>query len=80
MNKILQPLFIAIAFAFAAAPAVSFAEGAVVVSESISAKATIVKVNKKTRELTLRDEQGHAKSPAQREGPEGQGCDRRGTG
>jgi Ni/Co efflux regulator RcnB len=59
MTKILQLLFIAIAFALAAAPAVSFAEGAVVVSESISAKATIVKVNKKTRELTLRDEQGH---------------------
>ena len=157
MTKILQLLFITIAFAFAAAPAISLAADPIVVAESITAKATIVKVNKKTRELTLRDEQGHeetvvaskdvrnfnqikkgdvleveyhhaaasalekvddttdgrrehrrqtrkgrrkaghdggahkndhcyrdrcrhAKSPAQLKGPEGQGCDRRGTG
>ena len=59
MTKILQLLFIAAAVAFAAAPAVSLAADAIVVSDAVYAKATIVKVDKKTRELTLRDEQGH---------------------
>ena len=57
MTRLLQLFFIAIAFA--AAPAISLAADPIVVSDSVSAKATIVKVNKKTRELTLRDEQGH---------------------
>ena len=57
MTKALQLLFIAIAFA--AAPAVSLAGDPIVVSASVSAKATIVKVDKKTRQLTLRDEQGN---------------------
>lgn len=59
MTKLLQLLFIAAALAFAAAPAVSMADQAIVLSDSVSAKATIVKVNKKTREITLRDEQGN---------------------
>lgn len=59
MNKISQLFFIAIALAFAAEPAVSLAGEPIVVSQSVSAKATIVKVNKKTRELTLRDEKGN---------------------
>jgi hypothetical protein len=59
MTKLLQLLFIAAAVAFAAAPAVSMADEPIVLSDSVSAKATIVKVNKKTRELTLRDEQGN---------------------
>ena len=59
MTKSLQLLFLAAAVALAAAPAVSRADDPIVVSASVSAKATIVKVNKKTRELTLRDEQGH---------------------
>jgi len=57
MTKLVQLLFIAIAFA--AAPAVSLAGDPIVVSASESAKATIVKVDKKTRELTLRDEEGN---------------------
>ena len=57
MTRLLQLFFIAIAFA--AAPAISLAADPIVVADSVSAKATIVKVNKKTRELTLRDEQGH---------------------
>jgi hypothetical protein len=58
MTKILHLLFIAATLAFAAAPAVSLADGPIVLTNSVSAKVTIVKVNKKTRELTLRDEQG----------------------
>jgi hypothetical protein len=59
MTRLLQLFLFAIAAAFAAAPAVSLAGEPIVVSASVSAKATIVKVNKKTRELTLRDEQGN---------------------
>ena len=59
MTKTLHLFFIAAAVAFATAPAVSMAADPIVVSDSVSAKATIVKVDKKTRELTLRDEQGN---------------------
>lgn len=59
MTKKLQLFFIAIGLAFAAAPAISLAADPIVVADSVSGKATIVKINKKTRELTLRDEQGH---------------------
>jgi hypothetical protein len=59
MTKKLHLFFIAAAVALAAAPAVSLATGPIVVSDAAYAKATIVKVNKKTRELTLRDEQGN---------------------
>jgi len=59
MNKISQLFFIAIALAFAGAPALSVAGEPIMISQSVSAKATIVKVNKKTREITLRDEQGN---------------------
>jgi hypothetical protein len=57
--KFLHLFFIAVALTFAAAPTVSLAEGPIVLSQSVSAKVTITKVNKKTRELTLRDEQGN---------------------
>jgi hypothetical protein len=57
MTKALHLLFIAVAFA--AAPAVSMAADPIVVSDAVYAKATIVKVDKKTRELTLRDDQGN---------------------
>ena len=43
MTKILHLLFIAAAVAFAAAPAVSLASDAIVVSDAVYAKATIVK-------------------------------------
>jgi hypothetical protein len=59
MTKILHLFFIAVAVVFAAAPTVSLASDPIVLSQSVSAKVTIVKVNKKTRELTLRDEQGN---------------------
>jgi hypothetical protein len=59
MSKILRLFFIAIAVAFAAAPAVSFAGGPIVMSDSVTLQATIVKVDKKTRELTLRDDKGN---------------------
>jgi hypothetical protein len=55
---ILHLLSIAAAVAFAAAPAVSMAGDAIVLSDSVSIKATIVKVDKKKRELTLRGEDG----------------------
>ena len=58
MTKIMQLFLIAIAYGLFAAP-VSFAADPIVISQSISAKATIVKVNKKTREITLRDDQGN---------------------
>jgi len=59
MNKIvLHLLSIAAAAVFAAAPAVSMAADTIVLSDSASLKATIVKVDQKTRKLTLRDEQG----------------------
>ncbi|HTN94763.1 MAG TPA: hypothetical protein VMJ33_09290 [Gallionella sp.] len=59
MTKILQLFLIAIAYGFIAAPAVSFAADPIMISQSVSAKATIVKVDRKTREITLRDEQGN---------------------
>lgn len=60
MNKIiLHLLSIAAAVVFAAAPAVSMAADPIVLSDSVYLKATIVKVDKKKRELTLRDEHGH---------------------
>jgi len=59
MTKILQLLFIAIAVAFSAAPVVSSAAQPIVMSDSVTLKATIVKVDKKTRELTLRDDKGN---------------------
>ena len=59
MNKIiLHLLSISVAAVFAAAPAVSMAADTIVLSDSVSVKATIVKVDKKKRELTLRDEHG----------------------
>jgi len=58
MTKILHLLSIAVAVVFAAAPAVSMAGDPIVLSDSVSAKATIVKVDKKSRELTLRDDTG----------------------
>jgi len=59
MTKILHLFLIAIAFVFAAAPAVSMAVEPITVSDSIVVKATIVKVDKKKREITLRDAQGN---------------------
>lgn len=65
MNRIAKMLCIAIAAMFMGASAVSLAAEqagnkttAVVLSTSAHAKATVVKINKKTRELTLRDEEG----------------------
>jgi hypothetical protein len=65
MNKVLHLLYVVIAVVFAAAPAVSMAAdaaadkgGAIVVSDSAHAKATVVDINKKERWLTLRDEKG----------------------
>jgi len=59
MTKLLQLFLIAIGFVFIATPAVSFAVDPIMISQSITAKATIIKVNKKTREITLRDDQGN---------------------
>ena len=59
MTKLLHLFFIAVAFVFATAPAVSMAGDPIIVSGSVFARATIVEINKKTRELTLRDEEGH---------------------
>ena len=59
MTKLLQLFLIAIGYVFIATPAVSFAADPIMVSQSVTAKATIVKVNKKTREITLRDDQGN---------------------
>lgn len=65
MTKILHLLYVAVAVVFAAASAVSMAAdqgdakgGTVVLSQSGHAKATVVDIKKKERELTLRDEQG----------------------
>jgi hypothetical protein len=59
MNKIISYLLsIAAAVAFAAAPAVSLAADAIVLSDSVTLKATIVKIDKKKREITLRGEDG----------------------
>jgi hypothetical protein len=58
MTKILHLVSIAVAVVFAATPAVSTASDPIVLSDSVSLKATIVKVNKKDRELTLQDNRG----------------------
>jgi hypothetical protein len=59
MKKLLQLFLITIAVAFAAAPTVSMAADPILLTSSVYMKATIVKVDKKKRELTLRDEQGN---------------------
>lgn len=65
MIKTGQLFGFALVAALAAAPAVSLAAdkgaakgGAIVLTDSVSAKATIVDIKKKERALTLRDEQG----------------------
>jgi len=65
MNKLVKLFCIAITVMFMGASAVTLAAEkagdkttAVVLSTSAHAKATVVKINKKTRELTLRDEEG----------------------
>lgn len=65
MNKLKDLAVVALAVTFAASSAISLAaepaasnSSAIVVAESMYAKATITKIDKKTRELTLRDEQG----------------------
>lgn len=64
MNKLDRYFMFLLAMLFAVAPGLSAAEsqttqgGAMVLSDSIDAKATVVKVNSKTREITLRNEQG----------------------
>jgi hypothetical protein len=66
MIKVLHVFRFAAAIGFAAASALSMAAeqgdakgGAVVVTQSAHAKATVVDIKKKERELTLRDEQGN---------------------
>jgi len=65
MFKASHLFYVALAALFAAVPAASMAaeqgtgkSGAIVLSDSVSAKATIVNIKKKERELTLRDEKG----------------------
>ncbi|HSD97537.1 MAG TPA: hypothetical protein VLB06_10390 [Sulfuricaulis sp.] len=65
MTKVLHLFYIAVAVVFAAAPSVSMAveqdsakSGAIVVTDSVSVKVTVVDINKKERRLTLRDESG----------------------
>ena len=65
MTKVLQLIYVALAVVIAVAPAASRAAdpatakgGAIVLTDSVSAKATIVDVRKKERELKLRDEHG----------------------
>lgn len=65
MKKVSKLLCFTAAIIFATAPIVTTAAdkeagqtGAIMVTQSAHAKATILKVNKKTRELTLRNEQG----------------------
>jgi hypothetical protein len=66
MTKVFQLFCVAIAVAFATAPAVSMAadqsagkSGAIVLTDSVSVKVTVVGINKKERKLTLRDEGGN---------------------
>jgi hypothetical protein len=56
MIKAMHLFYAALALVFASS--LSVAAEPIVLSDSVSATATIVKVNKKTRELTLRDEKG----------------------
>ncbi|HYA37432.1 MAG TPA: hypothetical protein VEI74_04085 [Candidatus Methylomirabilis sp.] len=65
MIRALHLFFIAVAVVFATAPTVSLAaeqdaakNRAIVVTDSVSAKVTVVGIKKKERELTLRDESG----------------------
>jgi hypothetical protein len=66
MIKNTHIIYLAAALVFATAPVVSMAAepaastpaGALVLSDSVSAKATIVNINKDTRELTFRNERG----------------------
>ena len=66
MTKVLHLFYVAVAVVFAAAPAVSMAveqdtakSGAIVVTDSVSVKVTVVDIKKKERKLTLRDESGN---------------------
>jgi len=65
MFKVSHLLYVAVAPVFAAAPVASMAadpaaakNGAIVLTDSAYAKATIVNIKKKERELTLRDDKG----------------------
>lgn len=65
MTKVFHLFYIAVAVVFAAVPAVSMAveqdsakSGAIVVTDSVSAKVTVVDIKKKERKLTLRNESG----------------------
>jgi hypothetical protein len=65
MFKVSHLFYVAVAAVFAVAPVTSMAaekpaakNGAIVLTDSVSAKATIVNIKKKERELTLRDEKG----------------------
>ena len=69
MFKVSHLFYVAVAAVFATAPVASMAaekaaekpaakNGAIVLTDSVSAKATIVNIKKKERELTLRDEKG----------------------
>jgi nitrous oxidase accessory protein NosD len=65
MFKVSHLFYVAVAAVFAAAPVASMAaeqapakSGAIVLTDSAYAKATIVNIKKKERELTLRDEKG----------------------
>jgi len=69
MLKASHLFYVAVAAVFATAPVASMAaekaaekpaanNGAIVLTDSVSAKATIVNIKKKERELTLRDEKG----------------------
>jgi hypothetical protein len=64
MKNLTKLICIAIVAIFTGTSAIALAAdaatsgGAIVVSDSVHAKATVVKVNKKTREITLKNEQG----------------------
>lgn len=59
MSKVSTLFFIAVAFAFSATPSVSIAGEPIAVADSVYINATIVKVNKNERAITLRDEHGN---------------------
>ncbi len=65
MFKVSHLFYVAVAAVFAVAPVLSMAaekadakKGAIVLTDSAHAKATVVNIKKKERELTLRDEKG----------------------
>jgi len=58
MIKALNIFYAVLALVFAGTPAVSMAVDPIVLTDSAFATATIVNVDKKTREITLRDEKG----------------------